>query len=283
MSERRGLGRGLDSLLSRKRPESEEETDGGVSGVPVDRVAKNPFQPRKDFAEEEIRELAASIKRNGLLQPIVVRKVQDGYQLVSGERRLRAMKLAGIAEIPVVVRDVADNEMLTLALVENLQREDLNPIEKAEGFKSLADRFGLTQEAIAEHVGLDRSTVANLLRLLELPDAVKDDVSRGTVSMGHARALLALPDPARQIEVSLLVKDRGLSVRQVERLVTAEKAPVEKRSKTPQALDLETRLRERLGSRVEVKERNGRGRLVLHFANLDDLDRILAVLGIEEG
>lgn len=278
----RGLGRGLDSLLSRMTPDAEGEDKGAIHTVRLAELDRNPFQPRKDFAPDEISDLAASIRRNGVLQPVVVRKAGERYQLISGERRTRAAREAALDEIPVVVREVDDAEMLTLALVENLQRQDLNPIEKAEGFRSLANRFGLTQEAIAEHVSMDRSSVANLMRLLELPASVKDRVSRGTITMGHARAVLGIGDAARQIEIAQLIEDKGLSVRQVERLVKAETAPPRKPQKPPQVRDLENRLRQRLGGKVEVRENNGRGRVVIHFANLDDLDRILGVIGVEE-
>jgi len=283
MPEERRLGRGLDSLISRGTGDTAQSQEGlGVReslNLPLSEIRENPFQPRQDFDEARIADLAASMKSSGVLQPVVVRRVGNQYQLVSGARRLRAARQAGLATLPAILRDVTDSDMLSLALVENLQREDLNPIEKAKGFQSLIQRFHLTQEEVAQRVGLDRSSVANLLRLLDLPKSIQDDVSRGTIAMGHARALLAIRDSDRQLEIAERIKREDLSVRRVEKMVASERGPVYKPAKKPHITDLENRLRERLGGRVEVSERQGKGRIVIHFSNLDDLDRILEAIG----
>ena len=280
MNDAKRLGRGLDSLLTRHTGDQRTAQTAEVVYLPLDAVKANPYQPRHDFDDQRISGLAASIRTDGVLQPIIVRRVDDGYELISGERRMRAAREAQIAAIPAVVREVGDSDMITLALVENLQRADLNPIEKAEGFRNLIQRFNLTQEAIGSRVGMDRSSVANLMRLLELPEAVRADVSAGTITMGHARALLSLSDPARQIELAERIKREDLSVRRVEKLVAAEREPIERSPSEPHIVDLENRIRERLSSRVDISERGGKGRIVIHFASLDDLDRILEVLGV---
>ena len=219
----RRLGRGLDSLLSGSEPESESEPGTQPRSEPeveLDRIVPNPYQPREAFDETGLDELRQSIENHGILQPVVVRRRGDDYELVSGERRLRAARLAGLASIPVRVReDLDDDGMLELALVENVQRADLDPIEKARGYRAMQDRLGLTQEEVATKVGLQRSSVANHLRLLELPEAILESVRTGELSAGHARALLGLPDDAARTRLAKRVARDGLSVRAVEEAV----------------------------------------------------------------
>ncbi len=286
MKERR-LGRGLESLLGAGIEEPEARAPvGGVTELAVDRIRSNPHQPRAGFEERQMAELADSIKTVGVLQPLIVRRLGDSYELIAGERRLRAARQAGLTKVPVVERQAADDDMLTLALVENLQRQDLNPVEKAKGFKELIKRFGLTQEAAARRIGKDRSTLANFIRLLELPESVQHVVSRGTISMGHARCLLGLTHASAQQALALRIEEEGLSVRQVERIVAdmrseRPKPSLKRQSQKPAHIrDLEDKARQRLGTKVQIDHRDGRGRLIVEFYSEDDLQRILEVLGI---
>jgi ParB family chromosome partitioning protein len=287
----RRLGRGLGALLP----------DSGQSRSPreieLDSIRPNPFQPRTNFRPSGIDELRQSIAQHGVLQPVVVRRIGDGYELISGERRWRASREAGLRVIPAVVRpQVSDGDMLELALVENLQREDLDPIERARGFRAMMDQLELTQERVAERVGLRRSTIANHLRLLELPETIQEAVRNGTLSMGHARALLGLQDQERLLRLASDVVEQSLSVRDVERLVregavrTAE--AVEARQASTAAADsatgrtvsapapwireLEQRMQDHLGTKVTLKNRDGfEGQVVIEYYGRDDLDRLI--------
>ncbi len=288
MSERR-LGRGLESLLGNLKEEAPlaPVVSAGIQKVPIAKIRANPQQPRTAFSERELSELAESVKAVGILQPLIVRPEGDGYQLIAGERRLRAAKLAGLDTVPVIERMASDDELLTLALVENLQREDLNPIEKAKGFKELIERHNLTQEVAAKRLGKDRSTMANFIRLLDLPEAVQQIVSRGTISMGHARALLGIPHPSLQQGLALRIEEEGLSVREIERIAgsyrTEEKKPKPKptvAAKDPHIRDLEDRARQRLGTKVDIEYQDGKGRLTVHLFSDDDFQRVLDLLGI---
>jgi len=282
----RRLGRGLDGLLKAKGPEPAADImapQGPTTTLPISRLDPNPHQPRQGFDEAELSHLAASVREHGVLQPLVVRPRGDRYEIVAGERRFRAAQMAGLAEVPAVVRNVPDDQMLELALVENLQREDLDPIEKAESFKAYLESTGRTQAAAAERLGLDRSTVANMIRLLELPQEVQAMVRGGLLAMGHARALLALEDAKRQTLLAERAVREGLSVREVERLAssTTPRARPRKRragpAKGPEIRDLEARLREALGTKVSVElgQKAGTGWIVVEFYSQDDLDRIL--------
>jgi ParB family transcriptional regulator, chromosome partitioning protein len=283
MSEERRLGRGLDSLLSASKPIQEiheSEPKGEMIYLTPRDIRENPYQPRTSLSDEALAELTSSIQANGILQPLVVRRVQHGYELVSGQRRLIAATRAGLPIVPAMVRQVDDSNMLTLALVENLQRADLNPIEKASAFRSLMERFSLTQDEVAKRIGIDRSSVANMIRLLDLPADIRDDVSRGTISMGHARALLSLTDAKLQHEMCERIRKHGLSVRAVEEAVAKKRAdPKAPAPKLPHVLDLENRLRHRLAGKVEVFENGVKGRIVIHFNDLDELDRVLSIIG----
>jgi len=287
MQERR-LGRGLDGLLqaaSQQAPEPGPAEQGPAQSLDVGLIDPNPYQPRQEFPPEELEPLRASILEHGVLQPIVVRPQGERYQVIAGERRFRACQASGLATVPAVVREVADDQMLELALVENLQREDLDPIEKATSFRAYLERSGMTQEKAAGRLGLDRSTIANMVRLLELPDEVQTLVRRGLVAMGHARALLSLGSRKRQLEVAERIVRDGLSVRQVEMMaaasVPASRRRVKAPGRDPQARDLEARLREALGTKVTVVpgRKAGTGRIVVDFYSSEDLDRILARLG----
>ena len=282
----RRLGRGLDALLG---GETAPELRAGQSSLPwaaslpIEGVRPNPFQPRKVFDSEGLEELRDSIRRHGLLQPICVRGAASGFEIVAGERRWRAARLAGLREIPaVVLEEVADGQMIELALVENVQRQDLDAIEKARAFREMVDRLGLTQEEVAERVGLQRSTVTNHLRLLELPTEVQEAVVAGDITMGHARALLptATEDPEGLERLLARISREGLSVRQLERVIRGEGgARREPQARPPWELELEQRMRDRLGSRVTLRNGSGyRGQIVLHYHDREELDRLVEAL-----
>jgi len=282
----RSLGRGLDGLLKAQAAEPIPDLTvpkRPTSAVPTHLLDPNPHQPRRAIETADLQQLTTSIREHGVLQPILVRKRGERYQIVAGERRFRAAQALGLAEVPVVVRDVPDDQLLEIALVENLQREDLDPIEKAESFKAYLDSTGRTQAAAAVRLGLDRSTIANMIRLLDLPVPVQVMVRSGFLAMGHARAILSIDDPRKQVQVAERVAREGLSVRQVERLAAPavpRKRKPRQSSKTPEVRDLEMRLREVLGTKVSIElgAKPDSGRIVVEFYSQDDLDRILACL-----
>jgi len=289
MSEKRRLGRGLDALLGAaaiaERPES-PAPPGATVHVPLDRIEPNPHQPRKDFDPEDLAALKESLTTHGLLQPVVVRAAGDGYQLIAGERRLRAAKEVGWTEIPVRIVDFNEQQVFEAALVENIQRSDLNPIEKAQGFQQYVTQFKVTHEELAKKIGLDRSTITNLLRLLELPAFVQDAVRTGQISNGHARALLALDDPERQAAVCKDIIAKGLSVRAVESLVkdgkpeqAANQAAPPEVQKTAHVQGIEDELRQFLATRVEIRlAGDERGQIVITFENNSEFERLLSLL-----
>lgn len=290
--KRKALGRGLAALIPSAAPPPPPvaapapvaRSNDGLRTVAIEDVHPSPGQPRKHFDDARLEELAASIRAQGIIQPLVVRlREAGGYELIAGERRWRAAQRAGLHEVPAVVRDVAEKRAFEMALVENLQRQDLNPIEEAQGFERLIAEFGYTQEAMATRVGKDRSTVANALRLLRLPDSVREMVTEGRLAMGHARALLGLEETDAIERLARRVLARELSVRQVEALVKRERdgggnepAP----SPTPvsaSARDLGERLTRSLGTRVKVIEEGpGKGRLEISYHSLDQLDVVLS-------
>lgn len=283
----RRLGRGLGSLLREVSAERSQDADSPASELPLDRLRPNPHQPRQTFDPDGLDELVQSIRAHGVLQPIAVREVPDGYEIIAGERRVRAAREVGLEAIPAVVREVGDPEMLELALVENVQRRDLDPIERAEGYRKLQETLGLTQEAVAARVGLKRATVTNHVRLLDLPEPVQDAVRKGLISMGHARALLGLPDEAQQLAMLERTVRQELSVRALEQLVRdhaeASKTPAESKEKerpAPWIGDAERRMREHLGARVRLQNSAGyRGRILIEYANKETLERLLEQLG----
>jgi ParB family chromosome partitioning protein len=278
MEKRPALGKGLSALI----PDAPEPRISPVD-VDIDRLEPNDFQPRRSVDEARLRDLAKSIKSNGIIQPIVVRKVGDRFQIIAGERRWRAARHAGLLRVPVVVRTVApgqERSLLEMALIENIQREDLNPIEEALAYRRLADDFQLTQEDIASAVGKDRASVANHLRLLKLPDDLRSDVASGRLSMGHARALLALGDEAAQRRAAHDVIARGLSVRETEALVKKSAEGASRKDPPPPApVDVHTRaavdrLRLALGTRVRIVRKGASGRIEIDFGSEDELIRI---------
>jgi len=286
------LGRGLGALLGDFLDDQATPDPSEVRTLPLGKIRPNPFQPRKDFSPEELEDLARSIRDNGLLQPLLVRPAPGGagdWELVAGERRLRAVANLGWSEVPVWVREVDDQTLLVLALVENLQREALGPLEEAEGYKVLAESFGLTQSEIASAVGKDRSTVANTLRLLNLPPSVRKLVAGGDLSAGHARPLLGLDDPLRVAEIARKAAREGWSVRRVEETVRARtNSGRAETSGRPARIDpvlkaLEEELRKVLGTRVVLRRaRRGKGVIEIPFLDVQDFERIFALLAGKE-
>ena len=284
MSKRGGLGRGLSALIP-SAPEAGEAVSGLLE-VPVNAVGPNPKQPRTKFDDEAIASLAASIREVGILQPIVVRRAGDGrYEVIAGERRLRAAKLAGLATVPVVLRDSEDADLLREALIENIHREDLNPIEQAEAFRQLLEELGLKQDQLAERVGVSRSHIANTIRLLALPLEVQQLLTDERISAGHARALLALGDKDAMTSLALRVAAEDLSVRQTEEAVRRfVEAPRPKQEGTVKAepqtdttlAEVEEILSEQLATRVTIQMGSKRGRVVIEFGSADDLERIVS-------
>ena len=274
--KRPALGRGLSALIP-DAPAAPPAASERALEVDIDLLRPNKFQPRTHMDDGRIEELSRSIRSNGVIQPIVVRKADTGYEIVAGERRWRASQRAGLLKVPIVVRDIPDDKLLAAALIENIQRENLNPIEEAHAYRRLVDEFGMTQEQIAESVGKDRSSVANYVRLLRLPPEIRDHVGAGTLSMGHARALLGLPDDAAQLRVGRDVVARGLSVRETETLVKRTVAPpVDKQDeqKDVHTRAAEERLRFALGTRVRIVRKGKGGRLEIDFGDENELHRI---------
>jgi ParB family chromosome partitioning protein len=275
VEKRPALGRGLSALIP-DAPVARPTSDRPLE-VDVDLLKPNPFQPRLAMDDGKIEELARSIRANGIIQPIVVRKSDSGYEIIAGERRWRASQRAGLLKVPIVVRDIPEDRLLAAALIENLQREDLNPMEEAQAYRRLADEFHLTQEQIADAVGKDRSSVANIVRLLRLPHEVRENVAAGTIAMGHARAILGLPDEIAQLRIGREVVAKQLSVRETEVLVkkTLQPAPErEEPQKDVHTRAAEDRLRFALGTPVRiVRKRNG-GRIEVDFKSEDELQRI---------
>jgi ParB family transcriptional regulator, chromosome partitioning protein len=315
VSKERRLGRGLEALLGRtfgepqrsdqlalhvpaddattglEQPAAVNASSAGQLAVAVHAIDRNPFQPRRDFDEHEIAELAESLRAHGLIQPIVVRRAGERYQLIAGERRLRAAIQAGWTEVPVLVHEADDRQVAEIAIVENLQRKDLNPLEKAASFQQYLESYQCTQEELAGRLNLDRSTIANLIRLLELPAAVQDAIRSGAVSQGHARALLPLGDEHEQVAFCQRIQAEGLSVRATEQMVQEQIHAVEaepeasgkparsSRGRNHNLLALEQELREALGTKVSIRESaKGRGRIVIQFATREEFERLRSVL-----
>ncbi|QEL56850.1 ParB/RepB/Spo0J family partition protein [Chromobacterium paludis] len=279
MAKLKGLGRGLDALLS-----TVDAVDDRLSTLPIDSIRPGKYQPRSFMDETALDELAASIRAQGIIQPLIVRELGLGdYELIAGERRWRASRKAGLAEVPVVIKSVPDEAALAMALIENIQRQELDPIEEAQGIKRLIDEFGLTHETAADAVGRSRSAVSNLLRLLALPQPLQQMMHEGQLEMGHARALLTLPAVA-QLELAGEAVRKGLSVREVERRVqqhVAQKETVSAQQKRvdPDVARLEEQVSEAIGARVSIRHAvSGHGRLVIEYASLDELDSLLAKL-----
>jgi ParB family chromosome partitioning protein len=276
VEKRPALGRGLSALIPDTPAAAPPAGDRSLE-IDVDLLRPNKFQPRTQMDDDRIEDLARSIRGNGIIQPIVVRQVEKGYEIIAGERRWRAAQRAGLLKVPVVVREIPEDRLLAVALIENIQRENLNPIEEAVAYRRLSDEFNLTQEQIADAVGKDRSSIANYVRLLRLPQEVRSSVSSNALTMGHARALLALTDEAAQLRVAREVLNRSLSVRETEALV--KKAVTPEAPKPEKAADVHTRaaedkLRLALGTRVRINRKGKGGRIEVEFANEDELQRI---------
>jgi ParB family chromosome partitioning protein len=279
--EKKALGRGLDALLPATKPASMPEMLE-VQHLRVDAIVPNRYQPRQTFSPQELAELTASLKQNGLLQPILVRRKGDGiYELISGERRWRAAKEVGLGTIQALIRNCGDEESVVLALVENLQRADLNPMEMARAYHRMMNEFGLTQDIIAQRVGCERSSIANVVRLIHLPSEIQQLIETDKLSMGHAKVILGLPDQNEQLRVAQLVVSKALSVRQTEKLI--ESSPVAKRRGTKELRrtpwsDVEERLQKRLGTKVMIQKGKRGGKIVIHYFSLPELEGILETL-----
>ena len=288
---RRALGRGLDALLPAPPPPAGSGPERSAFVCPVEKIVPQAGQPRQYFDEQELTELSASIKEHGLIEPLIVRRLGPGnesFELIAGERRWRAAQRAGLRDVLVVVKDVSPKEAFELALVENVQRADLNPIEIAEAFDRLIKEYSYTQQTLGERVGKDRATVANALRLLKLPPRIRTMVIGRELSEGHARALLGSPNDKAMAEIADKTVRGKLPVRKVEQLVRAARAKEtapggedvqEKPATSPAIRDLEARLMRRLGTRVEVRDAGGKGELSIGYGSLDELDRVLSIIG----
>ena len=281
--EKKALGKGLEALLPERRP-LHASPAGEIQELPLDQIMPNRYQPRREFADWELAELAESVKQNGLLQPILVRRKGDGFfETIAGERRLRAAKLAGLRSIPAIVRNSTDEQSMELALVENLQRKDLNPMEAARAYHRLINEFAITQDTVAQRLGKDRSSIANLVRLVNLPNEIQVLVESGAISTGHAKVILGLPRPEGQIKLARRIVEGQLSVRQAEKAAAGEarvrkvKTGMRQQKAYP---DLEDRLQKRLGTRVSILKSRRGGKIVIHYFTSAELDRLLeAILG----
>jgi ParB family chromosome partitioning protein len=285
MSKTRGLGKGLGALI----PELAEENQSldAQLEVNINEIQTNPYQPRKEFTDEKLSELAESIKIHGIIQPLLVREIApDKYQLIAGERRLRAAKLVGLTEVPVVIREMTDQAMMEVALVENLQREDLNPIEEADAYQRLMNEFQLTQDEIAKKVGKSRPAIANMLRLLNLPTEIQTDLAQGTLTMGHARALLSLKTSDEQKRIWTQIQVQELSVRETEELIrqlntppivsreTKKVVPRPSAGKDPNMVEIEDELQQVFGTKVVIKQAGSGGKIEIDYYSDDDFERI---------
>lgn len=288
------LGRGLEALIStsaaaqavdgKQAVAEAPATNAGVLEVELQDIGANPFQPRKRFDDDSLKELADSIKASGILQPVIVRKLgPDNYQLVAGERRLRAAHLAGLTKIPAIVREYTDTEMMELALIENIQREDLNPIDEARAYQALIERVGLTHDQVSERVGKQRSSISNSLRLLVLPVEVMEMVSRGTLTAGHARAILSIEAAGEQLAAARYVQSKGFSVRRTEAFVRRKSRKAHSRPRTEKLEGLgewETKLQQKFGTHVAIAPGRKGGKVEFEFYSQEDLERLLEAWGV---
>ncbi len=279
MVKLKGLGRGLDALLSGNK--DSEATGDRLQNIDISLFQPGKYQPRTNMDQTALAKLAESIKTQGVMQPILVRSVGvDSYEIIAGERRWRAAQLAGLAEVPAIIREVADDAALAISLIENIQRENLNPLEEAMGIQRLIDEFGMTHQSASDALGSSRSAVTNLLRLLNLSEPVQELMMQGKIDMGHGRALLALT-PAQQIQVANMIVLKKLSVRETEKMIQQLNKPIAKRSRNTDRdiLTLQEDVSARLGAQVTIKSRkNGQGNIIIHYVNLDQLDDILRKL-----
>jgi ParB family chromosome partitioning protein len=285
MSKKRGLGRGLDALLADVHQEENANLDDSLQHFPLDMIQPGKYQPRIDMSQESLEELADSIRAQGLVQPIVVRPIGEGkYEIVAGERRWRASRMAGLVEVPVLIRDVSDRSAIAMALIENIQRENLNPMEEANALFRLREEFEMTHQQAAEAVGKSRATVTNLLRLRNLNDDVKRMLENGDIEMGHARALLGLEGTV-QSEAAKQIVEKVLSVRETEQLIRRILKPSPEKKAEPVVVqadieELEKRIANKLGKGISIKHRaNGKGKLVFDYANIDELKNLMKQIG----
>jgi ParB-like partition proteins len=288
MNKSRGLGKGLGALI----PELAEENQNldAQLEININDIQTNPYQPRKEFTDEKLNELAESIKIHGIIQPLLVREIDGKYQLIAGERRLRAAKLVGLTEVPVVIREMSDQAMMEVALVENLQREDLNPIEEADAYQRLINEFQLTQDEIAKKVGKSRPAIANTLRLLNLPMDIQTELAKGTLTMGHARALLSLKTLDEQKQISSQIQTQELSVRETEELIrqlntpqtvsreTKKSATKSSAGKDPNVVEIEDELQQIFGTKVLIKSLGAGGKIEIDYYSDEDFERICEIL-----
>ena len=274
----RALGKGLSALIPTK--EAEYTAQDKILQISLSQIKASKYQPRLEFNKEALDELVNSIREKGVVQPVLVRKAPDGYELIAGERRLRAVKSLGIANIPAIVKDVGDVDMLEMALIENIQREELNAMEEAHAFQRFITDFNFTQEKIAKVLGKDRSTIANTIRLLGLPNKIQEYISKGAITAGHARALLALPTENEQLRACNLIIKKGLSVREAENLANRSSSAAGKgrARQDPHVGDIEERLQRILGTRVRITHGKKRGTLHIDYYSNDDLNRIIGIL-----
>ncbi len=272
------LGRGLESLIS-----GIEQRE--IRNIPLNKIMQNPFQPRKTFPEKELKDLANSIKENGIIQPIIVRRKGKNYELIAGERRLRASKLAGLKEIPVIIKDIDDEKMLQIAIVENIQREDLNAIDEANGYGTLIDRFKLKHEQIGVLVGKSRSHISNMLRILELESMIKKYIVQGQLSLGHAKVLLSIKNKTQREQLAQDIVKKGLSVRELEGIakkgIKSKLVLAKKKSKAGNIVNIEELLTRKLNRQTIVKYKKGKGKIILSFYNNNDFNDLIKILGIK--
>lgn len=276
------LGRGLGALIPGIENQDDTASSKDFFMCDIELIRSNPYQPRIYFNEEELKELSDSITEIGIIQPLIVREAEEGYELIAGERRLRASKMAGLSSVPVVVKTVTNKEMLEISIIENIQRADLNPIEEADSYHRLMTEFGLTQLEAAERVGKSRSAVANYLRLRGLPDQIKDSIKEDTISMGHARALLGLETHSQQLTAFSEIVRNGLSVRQTEALVKRiknqkQEKPASKEDDSIWVNEIADNLSKKFGTRVQIKRKGNRGVVAIEFYSSDDLDRLVGL------
>lgn len=281
--ERKALGKGLSALIPEKTPDSAVSHKEEILYVQSGQIKPNPFQPREEFDQQSIEELAQSIKEKGVIQPLLVRRKGENYELIAGERRLRAATSLGLNEIPVIVREVSDQDSLELALIENIQREGLNPIEEAHAYQHLMDKFNITQEKISEAVGKARVTITNTLRLLKLPHEIQEEMKKGRISFAHGRALLELEDANQQRRLVQQVISKGLSVRELENLLKKSRPKLAKKSigrgqREPMVAVFEEQLQHALATKVRISKRKKRGHIVIEFYSEEDLQRIVNVV-----
>jgi len=280
--ERRALGKGLSALIPEKTVEGAAHKEE-IIYVQSGQIKPNPFQPREDFDQQSIEELAQSIKEKGVIQPLLVRRRGDNYELIAGERRLRAASSLGLKEIPIIVREVSDQDSLELALIENIQREGLNPIEEAHAYQHLLDKFNVTQEKISEVLGKARVTITNTLRLLKLPHEIQDEMKKGRISFAHGRALLEVEDANQQRRLAQDIISKGLSVRELESLLKSSRPKAAKRKigaglREPIVAILEEQLQHALATKVRISKRKKRGHINIEFYSQEDLERIVNVI-----